>query len=107
MGKSLGFIEISGVTAAIDALDIMCKTADVSLETWERKLGGRLVTLIVSGEIAAVKQAVEAASMQAIKKPVAFAVIANPHEEVTKIVELSKSRINKLSEKSSKEFQEV
>ena len=34
MGKALGFIEISGVTAAIDALDIMLKTADVELVTW-------------------------------------------------------------------------
>ena len=47
MGKSYGFIEITGVVAAINALDIMCKTADVELASWERKLGGRLVTLIV------------------------------------------------------------
>ena len=46
MGKSYGFIEISGVTAAISALDIMCKTADVEFVTWERKQGGRLVTII-------------------------------------------------------------
>ena len=37
MGNSLGFIEVSGVVAAVDALDIMCKTADVTLVTWERK----------------------------------------------------------------------
>ncbi|WP_410103063.1 BMC domain-containing protein, partial [Sutterella wadsworthensis] len=37
MGNALGFIEISGVVAAVDALDIMCKTADVELVTWERK----------------------------------------------------------------------
>ena len=48
MGKALGFVEISGVTAAVDALDIMCKTSDVTFVTWERKLGGRLVTLIVA-----------------------------------------------------------
>ena len=47
MSKSYGFIEITGVVAAMDALDIMCKTADVELASWERKLGGRLVTLIV------------------------------------------------------------
>ena len=39
MGKSYGFIEITGVVAAINALDIMCKTADVELASWERKLG--------------------------------------------------------------------
>ena len=47
MNKAYGFIEITGVVAAMDALDIMCKTADVELASWERKLGGRLVTLIV------------------------------------------------------------
>ena len=49
MSKAYGFIEITGVVAAINALDIMCKTADVELASWERKLGGRLVTLIVRG----------------------------------------------------------
>ena len=44
---SLGFIEITGVVAAVDALDIMCKTSGVELATWERKLGGRLVTIVV------------------------------------------------------------
>ena len=47
MSKAYGFIEITGVVAAINALDIMCKTADVELASWERKLGGRLVTIIV------------------------------------------------------------
>ena len=51
MSKSYGFIEITGVVAAIDALDIMCKTADVELASWERKLGGRLVTIIVQGDV--------------------------------------------------------
>ena len=40
-------LKITGVVAAMDALDIMCKTADVELASWERKLGGRLVTIIV------------------------------------------------------------
>ena len=39
MANALGFIEITGVVAAMDALDIMCKAADVTLATWERKLG--------------------------------------------------------------------
>ena len=41
MNKAYGFIEITGVVAAMDALDIMCKTADVELASWERKLGVR------------------------------------------------------------------
>ena len=95
MGKSYGFIEISGVTAAISALDIMCKTADVEFVTWERKQGGRLVTIIVQGEVAAVTQAVETAANNAIKKPVAYTVIANPNEETVKMVQFSASRLTK------------
>ena len=47
MSNAYGFIEITGVVAAMDALDIMCKAANVKLATWERKLGGRLVTLVI------------------------------------------------------------
>lgn len=92
MDKSYGFIEVSGVVAAIDALDIMCKTAGVELASWERKLGGRLVTIIVQGDVAAVTEAVEAAAANGIKKPVCKAVIARPHEEIVRIVELSAAR---------------
>ena len=92
MNKAYGFIEITGVVAAMDALDIMCKTADVELASWERKLGGRLVTIIVEGEVAAVTAAVNAAVEGAIKKPASYAVIARPHEEIVKLVELSASR---------------
>ena len=93
--KSLGFVEVSGVVAAVDALDIMCKSADVSLVSWERKLGGRLVTLIVTGNVSAVSAAVEAAREGCIKKPVATAVIANPHPETVRLAELSAKRLEK------------
>ena len=91
--QALGFVEISGVTAAVDALDIMCKAADVEFVTWERKLGGRLVTIIVTGSISAVTAAVENAAKMAVKTPVATAVIARPHEETIRLVELSASRL--------------
>lgn len=107
---SLGFIEISGVVAAVDALDIMCKTSGVELATWERKLGGRLVTIVIRGDVAAVTEAVETASKKAIKKPVASGVIANPHEEIVRLVNLSASRFmnkqpaaNTLDEQTIKE----
>ena len=92
MGKALGFFEVSGVVAATDALDIMCKAADVEFVTWEKKLGGRLVTVIIRGEVSAVTAAIEAASSGAIKKPVCKAVIANPHEEVERIIQKSRDR---------------
>ena len=55
MGNAYGFFEIPSTTAAIDALDIMCKTADVEFITWEKKLGGRLVTIIIRGSVSDVK----------------------------------------------------
>ncbi len=93
--KSIGLIEVSGVTAAVDCLDIMCKSADVEFVTWERKLGGRLVTVVVEGQVSAVTAAVENAMANAIKRPVSHAVIASPHEEVQRLLELSASRIKK------------
>ncbi len=98
--KSLGFVEVSGVTAAIDALDIMCKSASVSLVSWERKLGGRLVTIIVTGDVSAVTAAVENATERCIKKPCASAVIANPHPETVRLAELSAKRLAKKQNKT-------
>jgi len=97
MGKSYGFIEISGVVAATVALDIMCKTADVTFVTWERKLGGRLVTVIIQGSVSAVKEAVEAAKTEGIKIPVAYGIIASPHEEIVRLVNISASRLEKVN----------
>ncbi len=108
MSRAYGFIEIPGVVAAMDALDIMCKTADVQLSSWERRLGGRLVTLIVEGDVSAVTEAVETACAKAIKKPVASGVIPNPHEEIVKLVEFSATRWKKqLEAKQAKEAEEA
>ena len=93
--RSLGFVEVSGVVAAVDALDIMCKTASVNLVTWERKLGGRLVTMIIEGSVSDVTEAVEAAKANCIGGVKSANVIANPHEETMRLVELSASRLNK------------
>ena len=93
--KSLGMIEVSGVTGAKECLDIMCKSADVELVTWERKLGGRLVTVVVQGDVSAVTAAVENAVANGVVKPVAHAVIASPHEETWRILQISAARIAK------------
>ncbi len=95
MGSSYGFIEIPGVVAATTALDIMCKTADVEFVTWERKLGGRLVTIIVKGSVSSVTEAVDAARTGGITPAVAWGVIASPHEEVVKLINVSASRLQK------------
>ena len=101
--KSLGLIEVESVAAAVDALDIMCKTADVEFVTWERKLGGRLVTIIVQGSVSAVSQAVETAVEKCIKSVAAHAVIANPHSETARILELSAQRTRRTYEERLKQ----
>ena len=93
--KSLGLIEVSGVTGAIDCLDIMCKSADVEFVTWERKLGGRLVTVVVQGDVSAVTAAVENAVANGLVKPCAHAVIASPHDETWRLLQISAARMKK------------
>ncbi len=96
MNSSYGLIEVSGVVAAIDSLDAMCKAATVQLVTWERKLGGRLVTIIVEGDVSDAKAAVEAAKETCARNGHIMAscgVIAAPCEETQKIVALSARRI--------------
>ena len=96
--KAIGLIELPNCTDAIQALDVMLKTADVKFLTWEKKLGGRLVTSIVQGEVSSVTEAVEAAKHRAVGRIVASAVIANPHEETMKLVEVSARKYAKLRE---------
>ena len=96
--KAIGLIELPNCTDAIQALDVMLKTADVKFLTWEKKLGGRLVTIIVQGEVSSVTEAVEAAKHRAVGCIVASAVIANPHEETMKLVEVSARKYAKLRE---------
>ena len=104
--KALGFIEVSGVVAAVEALDSMLKTANVEFVTLEKKLGGRLVTIVVTGNVSAVQEAVECGSARAneITQTVARAVIANPHEEVIKLVEISAKKLNLVKSGEVSEF---
>lgn len=94
MGQAYGFFEIPSVTAAVVAVDIMCKTAEVELVTWEKKLGGRLVTIIIRGDVSAVSQAIETAAASGIKEPVAHVVIASPHPEIMKLINRSANRVS-------------
>ncbi len=88
--KSIGFIEIDGLVASIEGLDAMLKAADVRLVHTEKRLGGRLVTIIVSGEVSAVTAATQAGAKAAapIGKVIGSAVLANPHDEVTKFFDM-------------------
>lgn len=92
MKKSIGIIELPNCADAVQALDIMLKTADVQFLTWEKKLGGRLVTIVVQGTVSAATAAVDAALTQAEGNIVASYVIANPHEETMRIIMESAKR---------------
>ena len=84
--ESIGIIEIQGLVAAIEGLDKMLKTADVHLIHTEKRLGGRLVSIVVAGKVSAVSAAVESGVVAAAKlgKVYGKEIIARPHEEVTK-----------------------
>jgi len=89
MDKSaLGFIELPNLTCAINALDTMLKSAVITFETWEKRLGGRLVTIIISGSVASVTAAVDTAKTSYDIR--AAHVIPAPHPETVKMVQASK-----------------
>ena len=89
---SLGLVEVSALGNAIIMLDDMLKVADVEFVATERKLGGRLVTIVVKGELTAVQASVEAGVKRAKKCGddiyKASQVIARPHDEILKFLHL-------------------
>jgi microcompartment protein CcmL/EutN len=87
MKESLGIIETRGLTAAIEAADAMLKAANVEIVGTE-KIGSGLVTVIVRGDVGAVKAATEvgAEAAQRIGELVAVHVIPRPHSDLEKIL---------------------
>ncbi|MBQ1989207.1 MAG: BMC domain-containing protein [Clostridia bacterium] len=85
--EALGMIETRGLTAAIEAADSMVKAAEVTLIGTE-KIGSGLVSVMVRGDVGAVKAAVEAGATTAstLGELVATHVIPRPHEDVEKIL---------------------
>lgn len=85
--EALGMIETRGLTASIEAADAMTKAANVVLVGTE-KIGSGLVSVIVRGDVGAVKAAVEAGATAASKlgELVAQHVIPRPHSDVEKIL---------------------
>ena len=85
--EALGMIETRGLTAAIEAADAMVKAAEVTLIGTE-KIGSGLVSVMVRGDVGAVKAAVDAGAISAGKlgELVATHVIPRPHEDVEKIL---------------------
>ncbi len=90
-GESIGLLEVEGLVASIEGLDAMAKAANVRVIHSEKRLGGRLVTYIIAGEVSAVTAAIAAGEESSAKfgKLFGSAVIARPHNEITKFFDMS------------------
>lgn len=85
--EALGMVETRGLVAAIEAADAMVKAANVTLIGTE-KIGSGLVSVMVRGDVGAVKSAVEAGGAAACRlgEVVATHVIPRPHNDVEKLL---------------------
>ncbi|NPU98029.1 MAG: BMC domain-containing protein [Candidatus Omnitrophica bacterium] len=86
-GKALGLVETRGLVGAIEAADAMVKAASVTL-VGKEKIGGGYVTVMVRGDVGAVKAATDAGAAAARKvgEVVSVHVIPRPHAEIEGIL---------------------
>ncbi|SHI77275.1 ethanolamine utilization microcompartment protein EutM [Desulfofundulus thermosubterraneus] len=86
-GEALGMVETRGLVPAIEAADAMVKAANVVLLGYE-KIGSGLVTVMVRGDVGAVKAATDAgaAAAKRVGEVVSVHVIPRPHTDVEKIL---------------------
>ena len=84
--QAIGMIECKGLISLMEASDAALKSADVSMTGWE-KIGSGLVTGFYTGDVAAVKAAVEAGADAAgqVGEVVAVQVIPRPHDDLGKL----------------------
>ena len=85
--NALGMVETRGLVGAIEAADAMVKAANVNL-VGKEQVGGGLVTVMVRGDVGAVKAATDAgsAAAQKVGELVSVHVIPRPHSEVELIL---------------------
>lgn len=90
--NALGMIETKGLVGAIEAADAMVKSANVQL-IGKEQVGGGLVTVMVRGDVGAVKAATDAgaAAAEKVGELISVHVIARPHMEVDNILPKGKS----------------
>ena len=86
MERAIALIEVQAMAAAVEGLDAMLKAADVRLVHIERRLGGRMVTIVV--EVSAVQAAADAGKAAAgrVGTVKLCEVIPRPHEEIKKFL---------------------
>lgn len=86
--QALGMIETRGLTALVEATDAMLKSANVELMGPMVQVGNAMVTVCVTGDVAAVKAATEAgkAAAQSLGEVVSVSVIARPHNDLANVL---------------------
>lgn len=84
--QAIGMLEVKGLISLMEGSDAALKAADVSLTGWE-KVGSGLVTAFFSGDVAAVKAAVDAGAEAAsrVGEVVSVQVIPRPHDDLIKL----------------------
>jgi microcompartment protein CcmL/EutN len=87
MQEALGMVETKGFVAAVEAADAMVKSANVQL-VGSTKVGSGLVTIMVRGDVGAVKAATDAGAVAAqnVGELVSVHVIPRPHNDVEKLL---------------------
>ena len=85
--EALGMVETKGFVGAVEAADTMVKAAKVVL-VGKEQVGAGLVTVLVRGDVGAVKAATDAgaAAARRVGELISVHVIARPHEEVEKLI---------------------
>ncbi len=88
MSKALGLLETRGLTALVTGTDAMLKSANVTLVGPMKQVGNALVTVVVEGDVAAVKAATDAGAQaaRAVGEVVSVQVIARPHDDVAVVL---------------------
>lgn len=104
--EAIGVIEAKYFPVAMELLDQVCKATNVEFVSSEKYLGGRLVSLIVGGQIAEVQEAIRVAEQVGETKPGSplkkAIVITNPHEEILKFLIAPEEKANKKTKTKSK-----
>ena len=93
MGDALGMIVTRGLVAMIEAADAMVKAAKVTLVGWE-KIGSGYVTVLVRGDVAAVKAATDAgaAAARRVGELISVHVIPRPHSSLEDVLPIGKAQ---------------
>ncbi len=92
METAIALLEVQAMVTAIVGLDAMVKAANVKLIHVEKRLGGRLVTCVVEGNVSAVTAALEAgvAAAREVGNVACAEVIARPHEDIMRFIKTDK-----------------